>query len=45
MGQERLCYLMILPIESDLANNISYEEVISKFAAEKAQKMCSSIKT
>ncbi|XP_065683405.1 zinc finger MYM-type protein 1-like [Hydra vulgaris] len=44
MGQERLCYLMILSIESDLAINVNYEEVISNFAAKKARKMCLSIK-
>nr|XP_047144745.1 zinc finger MYM-type protein 1-like [Hydra vulgaris] len=44
MGQERLRYLMILSIESDLAINVNYEEVISNFAAKKARKMCLSIK-
>ncbi|XP_047132412.1 uncharacterized protein LOC124811151 [Hydra vulgaris] len=44
MGQERLCYLMILSIESDLAINVNYEEVISSFVAKKARKMCLSIK-
>ncbi|XP_047141140.2 uncharacterized protein LOC105850250 [Hydra vulgaris] len=44
MGQERLCYLMILSIESDLAINVNYEEVISNFAAKKAREMCLSIK-
>nr|XP_047124703.1 uncharacterized protein LOC124807144 [Hydra vulgaris] len=44
MGQERLCYLMILSIESALAINVNYEEVISNFAAKKARKMYLSIK-
>nr|XP_047137555.1 zinc finger MYM-type protein 1-like [Hydra vulgaris] len=34
MGQERLCYLMILSIESDLAINVN-----SNFAAKKARKI------
>ena len=37
MDQKRLCYLMILSIKSDLANNVSYQVVI--FADKKARKM------
>jgi hypothetical protein len=40
MGQERLSHLMVLSIESDLAKNVSYEEVVSTFAANRARKVC-----
>ena len=40
MGQYQLCGLMIFSIESDLANKVSYEEVISHFAAKKPPCVC-----
>ena len=36
MGQERLSVLSLLSIESDITRSISYDDVISSFAAKKS---------
>jgi hypothetical protein len=39
MGQQRLCVLSLLCIESDLLNKVNFKELIDKFAVIKARKV------